>query len=287
MALLLGCTPEPGTVPQASSRDPGAVERGRYLFDAANCAGCHTDSAHGGARLAGGRGIESPFGTYYSRNITPDPRTGIGAWSDADFLRALRRGISPSGAHYFPVFPFPAFTGMTDRDILDIRAYLATQPPVVQADRAHDVSFPFDMRLIMVPWRALYFAPGPLTPLPQRDATWNRGRYLARAVVHCPECHTPRNGLGALETDRWLGGGIVGKDDKAPNITSDPTDGIGKWSEDDIVEVLTSGVLPDGDMVGGPMREVAEGTAKLSDADRRAIATYIKTIPPQPSAAER
>ncbi|HKW54713.1 MAG TPA: cytochrome c, partial [Stellaceae bacterium] len=268
----------------ASAADPAAARRGKYLLDAANCAGCHTDTKHGGARLAGGKAIDTPFGAYLSRNITPDPTDGIGNWSDADFLRALRQGLSPSGAHYFPAFPFPSFTGMTDRDILDIKAYLMTETPVAQPDKPHDVPFPFDVRATMVLWRLLYFTPGPLAPDPAQSAEWNRGAYLVTAVSHCGECHTPRNFLGALQNDRrFAGARLAGPDAKrAPNITPEPRDGIGAWSIDDIANLLKTGMTPEGDFVAAPMSEVVDaGTAKLSDSDRRSIAVYLKSVPVQ------
>jgi mono/diheme cytochrome c family protein len=288
LLLAAGCglkQPDWQTAPvPAAAPDPAAVARGRYIFDAANCTGCHTDAKHGGARLAGGRAIETPFGVYYSRNITPDPDFGIGRWSDADFLTALRDGLSPTGAHYFPVFPFPAFTFMTDRDILDLKAYLFAQPPQRVANKPHDVSFPFDMRLTMVLWRALYFTPSPYKPDPNHDAQWNRGAYLVRAVAHCGECHTPRDSMGGLVADRMLGGArLAGGDRKlAPNITSDPKDGIGRWSAGDIASFLKFGIRPNGDVAAAPMSEVIEGTAKLTDADRQAIADYLKSMPPLP-----
>ncbi len=268
-----------------SSSDPGAVARGEYLATAANCAGCHTDKDHGGARFAGGKAIDTPFGAFYSRNITPDPVHGIGAWTDEDFLTALRTGISPEGAHYFAAFPFTSFTMMTDRDILDIKAYLFAQPPSPAVNRPHDVPFPFDMRLVMVPWRALYFREGQFAPDAARSAEWNRGAYLATAVAHCPECHTPRNFLGALKDGRrFVGAPIYGPGHHfAPNITSDPHDGIGAWSLTDITNLLSLGVTPKGDFVGGPMAEVVAGTAKLTDADRHAVAVYVKALPPIPS----
>jgi mono/diheme cytochrome c family protein len=285
VAALVSCGGEApvATAPPAAP-DPAAVARGEYLVNAANCIGCHTDKQHGGALLAGGKAVETPFGAYYSRNITPDPVDGIGAWSEADFLRALRRGISPSGAHYFPAFPFPSFTRMTDSDIMDIRAYLVAQPPQPTKNRPHDVGFPFDVRLTMVPWRMLFFTAGSFQPDPNRDATWNRGAYLVTAVAHCGECHTPRNFLGAVEDDRSFGGGtLAGPGVKhAPNITPDPADGIGKWSVDDIVTVLKTGLIPGGDFVGAPMSEVAAETAKLTDADRQAIAVYLKSVPAVP-----
>jgi mono/diheme cytochrome c family protein len=266
------------------THDPGAAARGAYLVAAAGCAGCHTDKASGGAPFAGGKVIASRFGSFTSRNITPDPAHGIGAWSDADFLAALRSGVSPTGETYFPVFPFTSFTLMTDRDILDIRAYLLTQRGA--ATETHrppsGVPFPLNLPHSMSLWRALYFDEGPFKPDPQQSAQWNRGAYLANAVVHCGECHTPRNWLYAREDDRRFAGGIAygprGK--RAPNITPDPTDGIGKWRLEDIVTVLKTGMTPEGDFVAAPMSEVVDGTAKLSDADRMAIAVYVKSLPP-------
>jgi len=290
LAALAGCGHErPADVARQNEAanaviDPAAARRGKYLFDAANCAGCHTDTKHGGARLAGGKAIDTPFGAYLSRNITPDPTYGIGAWSDADFLRALRQGLSPSGAHYFPAFPFPSFTNMTDRDILDIKAYLMRQAPVAQPDKPHEVPFPFDVRATMVLWRALYFTPGPLAPDPTESAEWNRGAYLVKAVSHCGECHTPRNFLGAPEQSRrFAGARLAGPDAKrAPNITPEPRDGIGGWSVDDITTLLKTGMTPTGDFVAAPMSEVVDaGTAKLTESDRRAIAVYLKSVPAQ------
>ena len=283
--ILAACAPAIAPLEQpAPPPDPAAAARGKYIFDAANCAGCHTDKANGGARLAGGRAVETPFGAYYSRNITPDPVHGIGTWNEAAFRRALREGISPSGAHYFAAFPFTSFTRMTDQDIADLFVYLQTQPPATTPNRPNDVPFPFDARLSMVPWRALYFSPGPFTLDPNHDAEWNRGAYLATAVAHCAECHSPRNFLGAIEQDRAFGGGTLYGPGvhHAPNITSDPESGIGKWRREDIVAVLTYGGLPNGDFVGAPMSEVVEGTRQLSDADRLAIATYIKSLPAVP-----
>jgi mono/diheme cytochrome c family protein len=287
VAVLAGCAPDrPVPVAPAPPPDDTAVARGAVLAAAANCAGCHTDATHGGARFAGGKAIETPFGAYYSRNITPDPEHGIGRWSDGDFLRALREGLSPSGAHYFAAFPFAAFTGMTDRDILDIFAYLRSQPPAPTANRAHDVGFPFDVRLSMVLWRALYFTEGPLAQDPAHDAEWNRGAYLANAVAHCGECHTPRTALGGLDaTRRFAGARLAGPDPKTvPDITPQRGDGIASWSLDDIARVLKDGTTPIGDTVAAPMSEVVEGTAQLSDADRRAIAVYLKALPALPSA---
>ncbi|HUH86028.1 MAG TPA: cytochrome c [Stellaceae bacterium] len=273
--------PRPGA---PAAPDPAAAKRGEYLAAAANCAGCHTDKEHGGAPFAGGKAIATSFGAYYSRNITPDPQHGIGAWSEADFHRALRDGIAPGGGHYFPAFPFPSFTFMTDGDIADIFAYLETQRPAPREDLANDVPFPYDVRLSMVLWRALYFKKGPLAPDPRQSAEWNRGAYLVTAVAHCADCHSPRTSLGAVDAERRFNGGtLYGPGEKhAPNITPDMTDGIGKWRVQDIATLLKTGITASGDVVSAPMSEVVEGTAKLSDADRMAIAAYLKSLKPLP-----
>jgi mono/diheme cytochrome c family protein len=261
--------------------DPAAVERGAYIFDAADCVGCHTDAKNNGARLAGGRALATPFGVFYSPNITPDKETGIGKWSLDDFRRALREGISDHGAYYFPVFPYASFTGMSDQDIADLFAYLQMQEPMNQAAKRHDVGLPFSWRFLQLGWRALFFTPGPLLPVPGKDAAWNRGNYLANAVAHCGECHTPRNVLGGLEQDRAYSGNPQGPDNlKVPNITPDPDSGIGKWSLEEIETVLKTGQTPGFDFVGSGMAEVVKGTAKLTDEDRRAIALYVKSMPP-------
>jgi mono/diheme cytochrome c family protein len=286
--LAASCgAPQPApqrSAPVAAKPDPAAAARGAYLVAAAGCAGCHTNKEAGGAAFAGGKAIPSRFGTFTSRNITPDPVHGIGAWSDAEFVAALRTGISPSGETYFPVFPFTSFTLMTDRDILDVRAYLRTEPAA--SAEAHEppsgVPFPLNLPHSMSLWRALYFEEGPFKPDPQQSAQWNRGAYLANAVVHCGECHTPRNWLEAREDDRRFAGGIAygprGK--RAPNITPDPADGIGKWGVDDIVTLLKTGITPQGDFVAAPMSEVVQGTSKLTDDDRKALAVYLKSLPP-------
>ena len=287
-ATISACSPA-GHLPAAQSGKPAApdaeaVKRGEYLAVAANCVGCHTDKKHHGQPFAGGGEVPTPFGVYFSRNITPNPEHGIGAWSDQDFLRALRQGVSPSGEYYFPAFPFPSFTGMTDRDILDIRAYLQTQKPAATVNKPPAVRFPYDIRSTMALWRLLFFNEGPLTPDPSKGPEWNRGHYLVSAVAHCGECHTPRNFLGAPETERsFTGAQLAGADAKwAPNITPDVAHGIGKWSLDDIVTLLTLGTVPDGTPVESPMSEVVDGTSKLTDADRQAIAVYLKSVPALP-----
>lgn len=267
--------------PSAWAADEAAVGRGAVLFAAAGCSGCHTDEKGGGAPLAGGRALVTPFGRFFGPNITPDPQYGLGRWSEAEFRRALRQGLGRNGEYLFPVFPYPSFTGLSDQDIADLWAFLRTRPAVAQPSRPHAITFPFGWRFLQVAWRALFFRAGPLQPVAGQSAQWNRGRYLAEAVVHCEECHTPRNLLGGLRRGAAFSGNPQGPDgQKAPNITADPETGIGKWSAEDIALLLKTGQTPDFDFVGSGMGEVVKGTAQLSDADRQAIAIYIKSLPP-------
>ena len=271
----------------AAAAEPDAVSRGEYLVNSADCVGCHTDVDHHGKPYAGGRPLATPFGTFYSPNITPDLETGIGRWTEAQFLHALRDGVRADGANLFPVFPYPSYTGITDTDAVAIKAYLFAQPMVRQPNRAHDVPFPFSWRWLQTPWKWLFFTPGPFRPVPDRDAVWNRGAYLVTAVAHCGECHTPRNWFGAMETSRFLAGNPHGPDGKpVPNITPDSNSGIGNWSEEDVVGVLTDGHTPEFDFVGGAMAEVVQSTSRLTDADRRAIAVYLRSVPAKPSATK-
>ncbi|MGE0259281.1 MAG: cytochrome c [Alphaproteobacteria bacterium] len=265
----------------AAAAEPNAVERGRYLAVAASCETCHT--VEGGQPFAGGLALETPFGTFYTPNITPDRETGIGGWSEAQFLRALHMGVRPDGADYYPAFPYTSFTKLTDEDAQAIWAYLSSIPAVRQANRPHALSFPYSWRFLLNGWKWLFFDPGRFQPMPGRSAEENRGAYLVSAVVHCGECHTPRNSFGAMEDDRFLAGNPAGPDGKSvPNITPDPKTGIGNWSEDDIVQVLTDGHTPAFDEVTGSMAEVVRNTAKLTPEDRRSIAVYLKTVPPLP-----
>ena len=268
----------------ARAEDGDLVARGAYLATAAGCADCHTDAKNGGRPYAGGRALTTPFGTFYAPNITPDMVTGIGQWSDVQFLNALREGVRPDGSNFFPVFPYPSFTKITDGDVRAIKAYLFAQPAVRQANRAHDVAFPFSWRFLLSGWKVLFFNPGPFRPAPDRGETYNRGAYLVTALAHCGECHTPRNWFGAMEPSRFLAGTPHGPDGKAvPNITPNQETGIGKWSDDDIEALLKDGQTPDFDFVGGAMAEVVKNTARLTDADRRAIAAFLRSVTAVPS----
>ena len=259
----------------AARADDDAVKRGEYLVHAGGCTSCHT--APGGMPFAGGRALATPFGTFYSPNITPDPETGIGKWSDANFLRALRLGRRPDGARYFPVFPYPSFTGITDDDARAIKAYLFSLPPARQKNRPHDVSFPFSWRFLQVGWRLLFFDEGPFQPEPKRDTAYNRGAYLVTALAHCGECHTPRNFLGAVKDSRALSGNPDGPDGQiVPNITPDPKTGIGDWEKNDIATLLKTGETPEHSKVKGIMREaIDDGLKYLTEEDRLAIAEYL------------
>lgn len=260
--------------------DEAAVTRGGYLLKAAGCESCHTDVKNNGPPLAGGRALPTPFGTFFGKNITPD-RTGIGGWSEAQFHDALRSGIDDDGHYLFPVFPFPSYTGMTDADISDLFAYLMAQKPVALRNKRQEAKFPFGYRPLLYFWRLLFFKPGPLVPVAGQNAEWNRGRYLAEAVAHCQECHTPRNVFGALDRSHSYAGNPDGPDgQKAPNITSDEQTGIGKWSLAELETLLTSGETPDHQDIGSGMGEVVNATSALTESDRHSIAVYIKSLPP-------
>ena len=268
------------TLRPAGAAEPDLIARGAYLTAAAGCADCHTDSKQDGRPFAGGRALATPFGTFYAPNITPDVDTGIGRWSDAQFLDALREGVAPDGSNYYPVFPYPSFTKITNDDVQAIKAYLFAQPAVRQSNRPHDVVFPFSWRFLLNGWKLLFFSPGPFQPEPERGEAYNRGAYLVTALAHCGECHTPRNWFGATEPSRFLAGTPHGPDGKTvPNITPDPDTGIGTWSEQDIITLLKDGQTPDFDFVGGAMGEIVRNTSRLDDADRRAIAVYLKSLP--------
>lgn len=265
----------------AQAPDEAAARRGEYVFTIAGCTSCHTDEKHKGAFLAGGVPLPTPFGTFYGPNITPDPTHGIGQWNEADFVRAVREGKSPTG-QLFPAFPFTSFTKMSDADVADLWAYMKTVPPAATPSKPHDIRFPFNLRVAQFFWKMLFFAPGRFQPDPARSAEVNRGAYLVQALGHCGECHTPRNALGGLDTGMAYAGNRKGPDGHAvPNITPDPETGLGKWSEGDIADVLRSGMTPDGDFVGGAMAEVVRNsTSKLTDSDLHAVVAYLKSLPP-------
>ena len=255
---------------------------GKYLFQAAGGCSCHTDTKNNGAFLAGGRPIKTPFGTFYGTNITPDPETGIGNWSDEDFIRAMTKGLSPESNHYFPVFPYTSFQRIRLEDLLALKDYLFSVPPVRQKNLPHDLILPFGWQAAMMFWKYFAWSPQPFNPNQERTESWNRGAYLAQALAHCGECHTPRNLLGALKSEMHYAGSKEGPEGElAPNITPDKKTGIGNWSKVDVSYFLRTGMKPDGDDSQGLMGEVIDlGYQYLLEEDLDALAEYLVSLPP-------
>ena len=265
--------------------EAGDPARGEYVVRLGGCVTCHTDQKNGGALLAGGRALDSPFGTFYASNITPDRETGIGGWSTGAFVRAMTEGIGPEGHPYFPAFPYTSYTNMTREDLLDLKAYLDTVEPVENAVPEHAVDFPFGFRPLLKGWQLLFFGDGTFQSDPDRSDAWNRGAYIVNGPGHCGECHTPRNALGARQSDRFLAGTPDGPDGKpVPNITPH-ADGIADWGKGDLVFAFQTSILPDGDVFGGAMAEVVkDGLSHLSREDLEAIAEYLLAVEPLPDA---
>jgi mono/diheme cytochrome c family protein len=252
-----------------------AIERGRYLAAAGDCAACHT--ADGGKPFAGGRPIPTPFGTIYSTNITPDKDTGIGTWSEEQFYRAMHEGIRADGKHLYPAFPYPWYTKLSRADVDSIKAYLDALPPVRQEARKPELPWPLSVREVLAGWNTLYFKKGQYRQDPKQSPEWNRGAYLVEGLGHCGACHTPKNLAGGMKTSQNLQGGY-GENWYATSLTNDVRDGLGDWSLDDIVQYLKTGQNAKG-AATGPMAEVIENsTQHLNDADLRAIATYLKSV---------
>lgn len=265
MALLLGGQ---GTSALAQA-DAG---RGGYLAKAAGCKGCHTEAKESATPYAGGRELKTPFGTFYGPNITPHPQAGIGKWGEADFLRALRLGERPDGGHYFPAFPYPSFTRISDADARDLWAYLRTLPASDRASRAHELRFPYGWRFLVGFWKVLYFEPGPMAPEPKR------GAYLVNALGHCGECHTPRNWLGGPDRSRAFSGAKRADGGGAPNLTPAR---LKKWDDAELKEFLAFGLTPDGDVAGDTMAEVIRNTtSQLTPEDLAAVIAYLRSLPP-------
>jgi len=254
---------------------------GEYIYRAAGCYGCHTDEKGGGAPLAGGHRLKTDFGTFVTPNITPDPETGIGKWSEKDFFRAMREGISPAGDNFYPSFPYPSYTKLTDDDLRALWTYLKSRPAVKRENAPHDLKWFARSRSFVGTWKSLYFRPGAWKPHPGKPDAWNRGAYLAEAAAHCGECHTPRGALGGVRTDMHYAGSKDGPDGSIiPNITPHKQTGIGKWSRGDLVTYLESGLMPDGDSAGDLMAEVIDnGLRYLKKEDLDAIAEYVLSQP--------
>ncbi|WP_044564496.1 c-type cytochrome, partial [Azospirillum sp. B4] len=268
--------PSPTGVPKELA-SAALLERGAYLTAAGDCQACHT--AAGGTPYAGGRAFTLPFGTLYTPNITPDPDTGIGRWSDADFLKAMHKGVAPDGQRFYPAFPYASYTLMTDEDVLAIKAYLFSLAPVRQETRANTFAFPFNQRWLMIFWSALFNPGHRFQPVPDRSPEWNRGAYLVEGPAHCGECHTPRTVFQAMDTRRKFAGGQA-EGWNAYNITPDATSGIGGWSAEEIEAYLAHGHAKGKGVASGPMREAVDlSFSKLSPSDIAAMRTYLQTVP--------
>jgi len=258
----------------------GDAKRGEYLSKAAGCLGCHTEERKDATPYAGGRALKTPFGTFYGPNITPHPQAGIGRWMFADFARALREGERPDGAHFFPAFPYSSFTRITDADLADLWAYLRTLKPSPQPSKPHELGLPFRSRFALWGWKWLFFAPGEYQPDATKNAVVNRGGYLAVALGHCAECHTPRNVFGGPKNERYLAGAKLGEGTSAPNLTSAR---LKKYGDGELKDILTSGLFPDGDVMGDTMSEVVRNTtSQLTAQDLDALIAYLRSIPALP-----
>lgn len=287
-AFFFWPAPEENAVASANQPTGAAlIARGEYLARAGDCAACHT--APGGQPFAGGLAFRLPFGTIYAPNITPDRETGIGAWSDADFVRALHRGIGRNGENLYPAFPYPSYALLSTDDVLAIRAYLATLPPVHAAAPANTLSFPFDQRYLMRAWNLLYLPNHRWTPDAAKDAERNRGEYLVEALGHCGDCHTPRNIMMGLDQARkFAGTEQVGW--FAYNLTGDSESGLGRWSDAALAQYLGTGHADGRGPASGPMAEVVEHSLRYLTADDiRAMVSYLRSVPAQrggPAAAQ-
>jgi len=263
---------------QGGASAQGDAKRGAYLTKAAGCVGCHTEVKKDATPYAGGRALKTPFGTFYGPNITPHPSAGLGRWSEADFVRAMRLGVRPDGEHYFPAFPYPSFTRITDTDLRDLWAYLRTLPPSARPSQAHDLRFPFGWRFLVTGWKWLFFSPGAFSADATRTPLLQRGAYLVEALGHCGECHTARNFLGGPKRDRPLAGAAKGPHgDRVANLTPAK---LKKWSDAELKGFLQTGLTPDGDVAAETMGEVIRNTTgELIPEDLAAVIAYLRSLP--------
>lgn len=266
----------PAVPEQSAIKIEGDAARGAYLARMSGCIACHSNTREGGEPLAGGLVLETGFGTFYSPNLTTDERFGIGAWTVDDFATAVRVGINPQGDPYYPAFPFPFYSKLTDQDIADLWAAFRTVPPVSVESKPQDLDFPYSFRPGLKLWRSAFLDLSPFEPEPERSELWNRGKFIVEGPAHCGACHTPRNFAGARKVGQRLQGadGLPGGG-SAPSIIAARLKQKG-WTVSNLKYALRTGVLPDGDAFGGAMGEVVrDGTSFLSDEDLTAIATYL------------
>jgi mono/diheme cytochrome c family protein len=285
-AFWLLTTPQTLTAASLPNHTPD-VGNGERLFNVGGCASCHaapagdcTAKSTDRLTLAGGRCLKTPFGTFYAPNISNDKVHGIGGWSDAQFATAMMKGVGIDGEHLYPSFPYSSYQHMTVPDVLDLRAYLATLPAAATDAPPHDLPLPFQLRRGVGLWKLLYLDDPSVLTSPSAPADVQRGAYLVNGPGHCGECHTPRDPLGGPIRSLHLAGGRAPDGPGwIPNLTQHKN-GMADWSVDDISRMLTTGMLPDGDSIGGSMVEVQENMAKLPAEDRRAIALYLKSLLP-------
>lgn len=266
-----------------AQQDDERLKRGEYIFHLGGCTSCHTNKK--GEFLAGGLAMETQFGTFYTPNISADKVTGIGGWSEDEFIRAIREGVSPEGQHYYPSFPYTSYTRMTDHDLRDLKYYLDRQPAVFQENKPHDLVFPFSIRSLLYFWKLINFDAAQFDPVLSQNEQWNRGAYIVQGPGHCAECHSPRNWLGGIKNDQFLKGNPDGPEDETvPGLRADAGTDFSEWSLDDILLSLQIGMLPDGDFVGGSMGHVIDNsTSKLKEEDQKAIAYYLYHLDRQPA----
>jgi mono/diheme cytochrome c family protein len=279
--IAIGFT-RPEMIPAASlARHSANIENGRTMFFAGGCASCHAAPHQDDEmRLGGGRELSSPFGTFRVPNISPHPRDGIGGWTEANFVNAMLKGVSPKAEHYYPAFPYTSYQRMSLADVRDLFAFLKTLLAVEGRVPGHDLPFPFNLRAGLGFWKLRYFDGQPFRRDGSKSDKWDRGAYLIEGPGHCAECHSPRDLAGGIVPGRrYAGGPNPTGEGTVPNITQHP-DGLSDWSEDDIAEFLATGTTPGFDKVSGDMALVVKNTAQLSDGDRRAMAHYLKSLAP-------
>lgn len=267
------------------------LQQGKYIFMASGCMNCHSPDKS--KPLAGGLKIATEFGDFYTPNISSDPKFGIGSWTDKDFLRAMRKGISPKKQFYYPAFPFTSYSKLSDEDILNIKTYIMSLPPQAVENKKSVLKSPYNHRSLMLAWRALNFKKHLLTDNeeavgkyqgsfkrhPNKTESWNRGAYLVEGALHCTECHTPRNALGGLVAKKWMSGAHFDGKEVASNLTSDLETGKGSWDTSDWETFLSEGETPTGEIVSGDMWQVIKnGTSKLTDSDRTDVIVYLQSL---------
>ena len=265
------------------------LANGELVFHAGGCTSCHAPPGSQGEdrlKLGGGLELKTDFGTFRVPNISPDPASGIGGWSTRDFADAVLRGVSPDGAHYYPAFPYPSYAKMRVEDVIDLKAFIDTLPPVSSRVAGHDLKFPYNVRRGVGLWKRLHLDSEPVVDLSAASDVVRRGQYLVEGAGHCGECHTSRDAFGGLRTDLWLAGAPNPEGrGTIPNIT--PHDEGLQWSESEIADTLKTGLTPDFDELSGAMRAVQADLSHLPDTDLQAIAAYLKAVPPLPDAVKR